>query len=86
MAGGYVLRDWTGKVLKVRAANCGHTSILVAVARALKDGVSAAIQLGYRSLLLEGDKHYSDSSTYRQNPSSLENCYNYRGHSNMGQT
>ena len=55
MAGGYVLRDWTGKVLKVGAANYGHTSILVAEARALKDGVSAAIQTGYRNLLIEGD-------------------------------
>ena len=54
-AGGYVLRDWTGKLLKVGVANYGHTSITVAEARALKDGASVAIQAGYRRLLIEGD-------------------------------
>jgi len=54
-AGGYVLRDWTGKLLKIGVTNYGHSSIVVAEARAVKDGVSAAIQAGYRSLLIEGD-------------------------------
>ena len=54
-AGGCVLRDWTGKLLKIGAANYGTTSITVAEARALKDGVSATIQAGYRRLLIEGD-------------------------------
>ena len=55
VTGGYVLRDWTGKHLKAGAANYGSTSIMVAEARALKDGVHAVIQAGYKRLLIEGD-------------------------------
>ena len=52
---GYVLLDWTDKLFKAGAANYGSTSIMVAEARALKDGVHATIQVGYRRLLIEGD-------------------------------
>ena len=44
-APGFILRDWTGKlVIKLGATNYGHTSSLVAKARALKDGLRVAIQ------------------------------------------
>ena len=55
VAGGFSLRDWTGKVLKVGAANYGQTSSLVAEARALKDGVLLAVQAGYMEIIIEGD-------------------------------
>ena len=38
-AGGFMLRDWTGKILKVGAANYGRASSLVVEARALKGPV-----------------------------------------------
>jgi len=44
-----------GKLLKVGATNYGITSIVVAEAGALRDGVSAAIQSGFNSLWIEGD-------------------------------
>ena len=50
VAGGYVISDWTGKLLQAGTANYGTTSMVVAEARALRDGVSAAIQSGFNSL------------------------------------
>jgi len=55
VAGGFSLRDWTGKVLKVGAANYWQTSSLVAEARALKDGVLLVVQTGYMEVIIEGD-------------------------------
>ena len=54
-AGGYIIRDWTGKLLKVGANPCGHTSILVAKVRALRDGIEAALQARFTKLCTEGD-------------------------------
>ena len=54
VVGGFLLRDWTGKVFKVGAANYGHTSSLVVEVRALKDGVSLAVQQVTRRLMLRG--------------------------------
>ena len=54
-AGGYILRDWTDKVLKIGAANYGHSSVLVAEARALRDGIRTARQAGFTRLCIEGD-------------------------------
>jgi len=42
--GGFILRDWTGKVIRLGATNYGHASSLVAEAQALKDGLCMAIQ------------------------------------------
>ena len=50
VAGAFILHDWTGKLLKAGAAHYGLTSSLtsslVVEARALKDGVSLAVQGG----------------------------------------
>jgi len=54
-AGGFILRDWTGKILKAGAANYGQASSLVAEARALKDGVLLATQEGFSTISIEGD-------------------------------
>jgi len=54
-AGGYILWDWMGKLLKVGADYYGHTSILVTKGWALRDGISAAIQAGFSKLYIEGD-------------------------------
>jgi len=54
-AGGFIQRDWTGKILKVGAANFGRASSLVAEARALKNGVLLAIQEGFSKISIEGD-------------------------------
>ena len=54
-AGGFILRDWTGKTIKVGVANYGLSSSLVVEARALKDGVDLAVQVGYSIISIEGD-------------------------------
>ena len=53
--GGFIIRDWTGKLVKVRANYYGDTSILVAEARTLHDGLRLAIQAWLRKIVIEGD-------------------------------
>jgi len=53
----FILRDWTGKLIKAGAAHYGEASILVAKAHALKNGVIAAIQAGYQNMIIEGDNN-----------------------------
>jgi len=54
-AGGFLLRDWMGKVIKAAAVNYGHTLSLVAEARAVEDGVLLALRAGYTEIAIEGD-------------------------------
>jgi len=54
-AGGFIIRDWTGKLVKAEASYYGDTSILVAEARALRDGLRATIQAGFKKIAIEGD-------------------------------
>lgn len=72
-----------GKLFKAGAVNYGSTSIIVAEARALKDGVHAAIQAGYKRLLIEGDNSTLIQALVDKKPCSLEDRHNYRRHSNM---
>ena len=51
----FILRDWTGKVIKLGTTNYGQSLSLVAEARALKDGLCMAIQTGYCTKCVEGD-------------------------------
>ena len=53
--GGFILRDWRGASLMTGASNYGASSILVAEGRTLRDGVHAAIMVGYSRLQIEGD-------------------------------
>ena len=53
----YILRDWTEKVVKTGAANYGYSSVLVAEARALRDGIRVASQAGFTRLCIEGDNY-----------------------------
>ena len=53
--GGFIIRDWRGKVLNIGTLNYGDSVIIVAEGRALRDGVQAAIASGYRRLHIEGD-------------------------------
>ena len=54
-AGGYILRDWRGEILLLGAANYGHTSVVMAESRALRDGLQAALERGYSRLDIEED-------------------------------
>ena len=54
-AGGFILRKWTGKLLKVEASSYGKISVLVAEAGALRDRVSSVIQAGFKRIVIKGD-------------------------------
>jgi len=55
VVGGYIVRDWEGKLLKAGSSYYGCTSIIVAEARALGDGVQEAYSVGFKKLIIEGD-------------------------------
>lgn len=54
-AGGYLIRDWTGRFLQAASFNLGCSSVLVAEATALRNGVQAAVQAGFKNIHIEGD-------------------------------
>lgn len=54
-ASGYVIRNHYGKIVGAGARYLGHTSILLAEATGLRDGVKRAVDMGYRNLEIEGD-------------------------------
>ena len=55
VAGGFILWDWTRRLIKARATYYGDTSILVTEARALRDGLRIAIQASFNNVAIEGD-------------------------------
>ena len=54
-AGGYIIRNWHGQILNVGANHYGCTSMLMAEARALRDGVQTRVVAGYNDIIVEGD-------------------------------
>jgi len=54
-AGRYIIRDWKETILRARSNSYGCTSIIVAEARALRDGVQEAHTVGFKNLIIEGD-------------------------------
>jgi len=53
--GGFIIRDWTGKLIKAEAAHYGESSILVVDARALRDGVEEPANARFTRLFIERD-------------------------------
>jgi len=54
-AGGFIVRDWTGRLLKAGAAYYNNTSIPMAEPRALCGGLNSAIEARFDHLIVEGD-------------------------------
>jgi len=54
-AAGFVIRCWRGSFIQAGTRFLEHASILVAEATAMRDGISAAVQAGFRHLEVEGD-------------------------------
>ena len=54
-AGGFIVRDWIGRLLKAGTAYYNNTSILVAEPRALCGGLNLAIEARFDHLIVEGD-------------------------------
>jgi len=51
----FIIRNWTSKLIQAGAAYYRETSILVAKVRALRDGVSLAVQMG--KIVIKGDNN-----------------------------
>ena len=51
----FVIRDWIGRFLQGGNTNLEEVSVLVIEATAMRNAVPAAVQAGYRALVLEGD-------------------------------
>jgi len=54
-AAGFVLRNWKGGFIMAGSRFMENAPILVAEATAMRDGISAALQAGYRKIQVEGD-------------------------------
>ena len=54
-AGGFIIRDWKGEILALGADHYGHTSVILAESRALRDGLETALNAGFCRLIVEGD-------------------------------
>jgi len=54
-AGGYVIRNWTGHLIQAGAFNLGATSILIAEATTMRNGLQAAVTVGFSNIHIEGD-------------------------------
>ena len=52
---GFVIRSWTGRMLLAGARFLEQAPILVAEATAVRDGLIAALEAGYRCIAVEGD-------------------------------
>ena len=53
--GGFLLRDWTCRLIQVGACNYGTASIIVVEAQAMRDGILMAIQAGFQHILVKSD-------------------------------
>jgi len=52
---GFIIRSWTGRMILAGTRFLEHAPILVAEATAVRDGIIAALEAGYRRLAVEGD-------------------------------
>ena len=51
---GFILRNWVGDFIQVASFSLGATSVLVAEAIAMRNGLRVAIHAGYTNIQLEG--------------------------------
>jgi len=63
---GFVIRSWTGQMLLAGARFIEQAPILVAEATAVRDGLIAALEAGYRRIAVEGDNHVVISAIQAQ--------------------
>ena len=56
-AAGFVLRNWKGGFIMAGSRFMENAPILVAEATAMRDGISAALQAGYRKIQVEDDSN-----------------------------
>jgi len=54
-AGGFIIRDWQGTLLRAGSYRYGNASVIMAEARALRDGMLTAVRAGYTNIIIEGD-------------------------------
>ncbi|XP_048489805.1 uncharacterized protein LOC125491759 [Beta vulgaris subsp. vulgaris] len=52
---GVLIRNHEGHLLHAKAFNLGHSSVLIAEATALQQGIKLALHSGLRNIIIEGD-------------------------------
>jgi len=55
VVGGYIIRDWKRNLPRAGSSYYGCALIIVAEARAFRDGVKEACAAGYKKLIIEGN-------------------------------
>ena len=65
-AAGFVIRNWQGGFISAGSRFLERASILVAEATAMRDGISTAIQAGFRRLEVEGDNQIVIKAVQKQ--------------------
>uniref|UniRef100_A0A7C9DII2 RNase H type-1 domain-containing protein n=1 Tax=Opuntia streptacantha TaxID=393608 RepID=A0A7C9DII2_OPUST len=65
-AAGFVLRNWQGGFIMAGTRFMAHAPVLVAEATAMRDGIRAALDAGYRKLLVEGDNQIVIKAIHNQ--------------------
>jgi len=65
-AAGFVLRSWQKGFIKAGSRFLEHASILVAEVTAMRDGISTALQAGFRQLEVEGDNQIVIKAVQKQ--------------------
>ena len=54
-SGGFIIRDWLGRLLQVGSYNYGTSSIMVVEVQAMRDGILNTIQARFHQVIVEGD-------------------------------
>jgi len=54
-AGGFLIRDWTGRFLQAASFNLGAMSVLVAEATTMRNRIKAAVQAGFTDIHIKGN-------------------------------
>ena len=65
-AAGFVLRNWQGGFVMAGSRFMEHASISVAEATAMRDGIRAALNAGFRKILVEGDNQIVIKAVQKQ--------------------
>jgi len=54
-AGGFIIRNWDGKFIQASVFNLGTSLFLIAEVMAMRNGLQAAVQVGYTNIQIERD-------------------------------
>lgn len=74
-ASGVIIRDYKGTFIQATSFNFGSSSVLIAEASPLHQGIQIAQGLGIKNLIIEGDNLLVIKALRKSLVHTLENCY-----------